>query len=561
MIINKKITLLLLIAPILLNNLLSFNKKISLIAIATVLISIWFFYGNEKFEKVNFINEKLNLSKLLTFFLFVTCLITQNIGLQYETLDWDVHSYLVMALDIDRGFLPLENQWESKGPVLYYLYNFIFKLSQSNFVFFKIANDLLLFVVSIFIFKSCKLITNNNLLISFSSALFFILLMSQPWAMSEYSELYSLIFLGLSSFITIKNQLNRFNLLVVFTSLSISTLINQGTILFVFSFIFYYFYILDFQLIRKNLIYILSGLALPHVFFLGLYFFNNLIGIYIGTFIDIPLGYTGASLSSARELIVFLRSFFNQDIHLFTGIIFLITVILLDSISKKFKNLLNPYNFFIVLNIFTSLLFYFIGSHNYYHHLFFLIFFFSFLPTAINSNEVKIGFFILIFLSSVVLNLKNFNTSFNNIVNLDSHLENYPIYQASKMIQENFDDEFTVLALDYVAVLHYLNKSNFSYIIHPSNHFEPYISTTLIKNNKIREDEVNKLILEGPDVILCSGRRIEMGQVVQNKFYNCAISDWNKKYIQIESLIYQNNQYLNFYNDPYRDVSIYFKMP
>ena len=50
---------------VLLNNLLSFNKKISLIAITTVLISIWF-YGNENF-KVNFINEKLNLSKLLTF--------------------------------------------------------------------------------------------------------------------------------------------------------------------------------------------------------------------------------------------------------------------------------------------------------------------------------------------------------------------------------------------------------------------------------------------------------------------------------------------------------------
>ena len=95
------------------------------------------------------------------------------------------------------------------------------------------------------------------------------------------------------------------------------------------------------------------------MYFFGLYFLNNLLGIYIGTFIDIPLGYTGASLSSVRELVVFLRSFFNQDIYLFTGIIFLITVILLDSISKKFKNLLNPYNFFIVLNIFTSLLFLF----------------------------------------------------------------------------------------------------------------------------------------------------------------------------------------------------------
>ena len=62
----------------------------------------------------------------------------------------------------------------------------------------------------------------------------------------------------------------------------------------------------------------------------------------------------------------------------------------------------------------------------------------------------------------MILNLKSFNASFNNFLNLDSHLENYPIYQASQMIQKNFDDKFTVLALDYVAVLHYLDKSNFS---------------------------------------------------------------------------------------------------
>ena len=561
MIVNKKITLLILILPVLLNNLLSFNKKISLITFVTILISVWFFYQNDNFEKLNFFNNKLNLSKLLYFFLFTTCLITQNVALQYETLDWDIHSYLVMSSEIDRGFLPLENQWESKGPILFYLYNIIYKLSLSNFVFFKIANDLLLFILSIFIFTICKFITKNNLIISFCSALFFILLMSQPWAMSEYSELYSLIFLGLSSYITIRNRLNRINLFAVFISLSISTLINQGTILFVFSFMIYYFYVHDIEFIRKNLIYILGGLVIPHIFFLGVYFYNDLIGIYIGTFIDIPLGYTSASLSSVKELVVFLRSFFNQDIHLFVGIIFLISVIFLDSISNKFKNFDNPNNLFILLNIVTSLLFYFIGSHNYYHHLFFLIFFFSLLPTAINGKEVKIAFLIIISLTSVILNLKSFNASFNNFLNLDSHLENYPIYQASQMIQKNFDDKFTVLALDYVAVLHYLDKSNFSYIIHPSNHFEPYISNTLIKNNKIREDEVNKLILEGPDVILCSGRRIEMGEVVQNKFYNCAISDWNKNYIQIESLTYQNNEYLNFYNDPYRDVSIFFKKP
>ena len=59
MIVNKKITLLILILPVLLNNLLSFNKKISLITFVTILISIWFFYQNDNFEKINFFNNKL----------------------------------------------------------------------------------------------------------------------------------------------------------------------------------------------------------------------------------------------------------------------------------------------------------------------------------------------------------------------------------------------------------------------------------------------------------------------------------------------------------------------
>ena len=110
--------------------------------------------------------------------------------------------------------------------------------------------------------------------------------------------------------------------------------------------------------------------------------------------------------------------------------------------------------------------------------------------------------------SSISVSFKSFDRSFHNLKNVDTLLENYPLYQASKLIEENFSGEYNVFALDYVAVLHYLDKANFSYIVHPSNHFEPYIADTLIKANKIESDEVNKAILRSPDVILCSGTKL-----------------------------------------------------
>ena len=554
---NKIIASSLILIPISLNFFTDFNKKITVITLVIVSLSFLFYFGKENFVFDIFFRLFENSSKfILLIILFLTTLITQNIGLQYETLDWDVHSYLVMALDIDRGFLPLENQWESKGPVLFYLYNILYKLSFQNFVYFKVINDLIIFFISLLILSS-RSITNNNL-VPFANALFFILMMSQPWALSEYSEIYSLFFLAIGNYLIFKNKLEPSNLFLIALCLSISTLINQGTVLFVVSLFIYIIFKKDY-LNKNNYFYIILGLIIPHLCFLILYFYKNLINVYFDTFVNIPLGYTGASVSSARELIVFLRSFYHHDIYLFTGIIFLISLYILETINNRFSNLKIHTNQYILINLITSLLFYFIGSHNYYHHLFFLIFYLSFLPITLKSFQIKKMFLIFIIFSSLVINIRSFQTSSSNLKNITSLIENYPMYQASLMIENNFNSDFSVLALDYVSVLHYLNKENFSYIIHPSNHFEPYIADTLININLIRDDEINKLILENPDVIICSGRRIVKGEVTKNKFYNCAISDWNKKYRQVNTEIYKENPYLNFYNDPYRDISIFFR--
>ena len=62
-------------------------------------------------------------------------IITQNLYLNYETITWDTASYLVASLPLQDGYLPYETQWESKGPLLTYIYYFLILLSNKSLVF------------------------------------------------------------------------------------------------------------------------------------------------------------------------------------------------------------------------------------------------------------------------------------------------------------------------------------------------------------------------------------------------------------------------------------------
>ena len=112
-------------------------------------------------------------------------------------------------------------------------------------------------------------------------------------------------------------------------------------------------------------------------------------------------------------------------------------------------------------------MFYYIGSNNYYHHLIFTLFFLVLLASHFELNSRLIFVFTLI-LPSLFLNYGK--TSTENLQNIDK-LPNYPIYNLSKDIDSYFDKEYTILALDRVLVLFYLDKQN-GHISCPTNHFE-----------------------------------------------------------------------------------------
>ncbi len=543
------------ITPVILNILLNSNKKITIISIITVLISFISYQILNKEREFNF--QILTNHRVYLFFLFLIAFITQNVNLNFETLDWDIHSYLVVAMDIDRGNIPLENQWESKGPLLFYLYNFILKIGNYNFVYFKILNDFILFLISSFLFFSIYKVKNKNPLISFLCSALFLILMSQTWAQAEYSEIYSLLFISCVYCIFFNFKVNTRILFIISLLISFSTLINQGTILFLLGFLIFLIISKQFIISKNVILSVLSGLAIPHLFFLFIYFRKDLFSIYKATFFDIPIGYTSASLSSIRELSIFLRSYFNHDLFLYITIIFIIASVLISLIMRNIEFPNKTFFYFVFINLFISLMFYFIGSHNYYHHLFFLLYFLSFLPNLLKKTDFQLLILSLVFFSVLSVSFKSFENSFNNLKNVNNLLDDYPLYQASQMIDQKFERDYTILALDYVAILHYLNKPNYSYIVHPSNHFEPYISEALIKSKKIRPDEVNKLISENPDIILCSGRKIMSGEIKNQEFFNCEISDWKKNYLKLDTSVYKENKNLNYYHDPYRPIDIF----
>ena len=539
----------------------NYQKSVTFTSIIFLLLCIVFYKSifSENVLTSVFKVEKFfpNTDSVFLLILFLITMFTQNKYLNIETITWDVSSYLVASQEINKGFLPFETQWESKGPLFLYLYNFISNIAGGNFVYFKLINDFILFLTSIFLFLSLRLNYKEKESAIFPTLLF-ILITSHVWFISELSEIYCLVFLSISYYIYKKLLPKVVTFLIIGFCISLSTLINQGTVLFAIPYlisicIFY----------RKNifkfLASFLAGSSVPHFIFLGIYSSKSLTELYISQYIQLPLNYVQSSSPSFNEILVVLREFFKYDYFLYFAIISLIALFVSEQLGRNYYKVLD----IDLLNFLTAIAFYFIAGHNYQHHLFYAIFFFVILLGKIKSTSKKSFIMSLIFLSTFSILGKTFEDSYHNITNTDEIYSNYPLrnlsVELSHLIQE---ENYEILALDYVLILYYLEKENMSYIIHPSNHNEDYIVNELLRLNKIKTNEFNHvsyLIEKEPKVFLCNSKIISGGEVIKLDFYNCAIDDYKNNYTKLDTSKYRYNKNLNFYFDPYKEINLYIR--
>jgi hypothetical protein len=527
---------------------------LSIVLIIIILVSYnYLFKNNFHFDlKLNHLSIILGL----TFF----AILSQNIYLNFETIDWDVASYLVASQDIANGNVPNQYQWESKGPVLFYFYYLLMLFAGKNFLIFKLLNDLILIIITIFLYLTIYEISNKDKLKSIFSSLLFLVLMSQSWAVGEYSEIYSLFFISCASYLMVAKISDRYKYIYIGTLLALSTLVNQGTILFALPILHYIFLDTRGKNLKNGLIKFITPGIIIHLLFLLYYSYHSILDVYITTYIQIPLGYIQSNYANLYELKVFFRSFY-ESYHPIYFALLSILIFLITQLFTLFNRLSNYVNDWIITFLITSVIFYYVGSHNYYHHLIFFLFAISLSIIKIpNSQSLLIYSFISI--ASILLIIQDGNQTVYNLKNTESLFEDYPLRKLSQEIDMQFQNDYTVLALDHTLILYYLDKPNYTYIIHPSNHAEDYIVKTLASLGKINENYLEEILLyQDPDVILCSARMIVKGNPTKNTLFNCAVDDYRKEYIKLDTTKYEQNLNLSYYVDPYREINVYIKKP
>jgi hypothetical protein len=547
----------------------TYEKKLY-IATAIFILSIVIFYsyyfqGNEiKSFRDNSIN-----SKFIYLFLLCYLLITQNTYLNFESITWDVSSYLAAANEINLGFIPMETQWESKGPLTIYIYYFLAEVVNSNYLYFKILNDILLFGTICILISTFKLQdkkTNGYILAS----IFIISIFSIQWFVSEFTEFYCLPLIALSNYLFIKNKKEKTSLIGLCFGLSF--LINQGSVLFIFPIIFVAFLTSDNYIFFKFIKKLSFTFLFPSLIFAIFYWNKNLLDVYMANYIQIPLGYSNESLSSFYELRVFLREISTVNLFFYFFIISLLIFYFLNEFLRN-QNKLTEYFDIVNLNFICALAYYFIAGHNFYHHLVYLIYFSTFFITKINKLSQINLLWTLLTISVLTSSINTFPKAVDNLSNLDKTYENYTLKNLAEEIDENITSkEFTVLALDFVLVLHYLDKPNFSYIVHPTNHYQDYITNVLINLDKIKDDNIQYLLSLQPDVIICNTMSIDAGgrvmstdpsnygeDIEDNSNHFCNFINFENDYFQLNTESYRSDPNLNYYYDPYKEMNVFIK--
>ena len=489
-------------------------------------------------------------------FLFIFLFITQLSLVNYEIIDWDIATYMVVGNDIGNGNLPYVTQWDDKGPVLYYFYFILNFLSGENFLLFKIFSDIVLFLITLNLYLiTKKLFPNNGSPIS--GSIIFLLFMSLPWATSEYSELFSLFFLSISVNAIINFiRSNKFQYLFFSGILfGMSTLINQGSGIFIFAFVFLIFLQNNFY---QNMIKFVSGIGIPHILFFLIYYLNGFIEIYITTLFKIPFLYTSSgSNNSIYELVVFVRELYFSNINLLLILILLVLFKISEYFDffKKRIGEINKNSLIVNCFLLSAFLFYFLSSTGYKHHLFYVFFFISIVSINLKKDLQK-----KLLIASLVVSFgisigSHLNSSISNL-NTVSVYENYPLRNVADIINNNFieDRNFSIFALDHQLISYYLDKPNTSKIIHPTNYKEESIYSELVRIGYISDNEIRNQILLKPDVIICSGETKYLFDP-----YPCNIEDLFSEYTKIELNKYFESPNRSYYKDPYRTFEIYLK--
>ena len=521
-----------------------FNYFLSLNIVSYFLLllfpTIFYFLNNWEIEETNNLEIKnyKHVDKLLLFLIFVTVLLIQSSSHHYETLDWDINSFIVASQDVGRGNLPLENQFENKQPLLFIIYYLITVFAQGKLVLIKIINDIIIFSCSVILYYLLSQRPRKSSFEAFFGTLIFILLTSNFWFHPGFSEIFSIIFISTSYLTLLKVNNLKLKFVISGVLLSLSTLINIGTIIFLLAFLIIIFFTFPDPI--KNILYFLGGFGIMHLIVLIVYSLFGLADLYYISFFYIPLSYSETEFIFSNEITVFLNSLYEYNIL----ISIILGICMANVIAKFISNLIKRNKKITNLNEFilciAAISFYYFAGKGYYHHLFFILFFVSFGVKSIPTINYRIIFSLLIIFATFQTVSIFGKQSLINLGDLSNLESNYPVKNVANSIEKSINEGDDIFSIDNILILYYLDKPNSSYIVHPSIYYYEEVFDVLNRFNKIRHNELEYQLSISPKIIEGSIDSID-----------------NYVYKRIDTSIYKN-QLINYW-DKNKTIDLYIR--
>ncbi len=491
---------------------------------------------DDKSDQKNFVNF---VDFSLITILFITYVFIQFSSHHYETIDWDINAYLITSLDIGRGNLPLENQFENKPPLIFLFYYLFSLIGNGDLLPIKILNDLVLFLSVFVLYFLVKNLTQSKLEPFFCS-LAFVLFTSNYWFHPGFSEIFSLLFISLSYLFIAKKHNKTYKYIVSGFIFGLSTLVNIGTLIFFIGFSI--IVLLEKNKRLVNFLGFVLGLGFVQLFTLLLYLYNNLLNEYLISVFFIPISYAKTDFNFAGEFNVFLTSLYEYNIFVYVTLAFAtsnLIAILIKNLYYK-NNDLEIRSFHGIIFFLNSFLFYYFAAKGYYHHLFFALFFVAFGISKIPKNSYK--FLLYAFLTFGSFQVLDFYVpqTLNNFRNFSEIENNYPVKKVSNLVKNEINEPDTILSIDNILILYYLDRPNMSYIVHPALYNYEEIFRVLKKYNKVQDNEISFQISKNPKII--------EGYIEDSLI---------KNYYKLPTELYLN-EYINFY-DRKKNVEIYIR--
>lgn len=511
---------------------LNFNFSFNILTYNIILIFIFCsfsYYDPFKFKKMYF--KFLDTKYIWYFIFFCLIVVTQFSTHNYETMNWDINSFINGGQDVLLNkTLPYENSYENKGPILFLIYALIVFLSNSNLLILKILNDLSLLLLSLLIYKFSKNNTQNNL-IPILNTIIFILLMSKDWFHPGFSEIYTCIFLILSLSSLTKNKPIKGGVLF-----GLATLTNFGSIVFSIAFLLYFLFYKKINSFFKFFV----GASIVHFVFLTTYFANNLLNLYLKSVFFIPIKYREGNkplIEMFSELIIAAESFYNYSISIYILIIFLFSTMFTCLIKNKIISFGNIFTIF-------GLLIYILAGTGYDHQLIYFFCFLSLIPLSIkNDLSLRVLVVLVIISTFSIINYHN-SASMNNLRNFQELNENYPLNKVAKKLQ--YFENSKLVAFDNTLVYFYSKSNRLGYFLHPNLYEEKFILEEFINLKLV--DPV-QIIETYPEYIICSSSKYS---------FDCINNLTIRENYKILDDIEYDQELLQYY-DKNKDILIYLK--